>query len=185
MIFQNNPTVALHVTREGLTGYTKSGKNGHSQKLSFPPEVVRNLEVVDQPQLAKLVATFAAENKLHGQRVVILLDDSVIFQKIVPAAEEIKQPGVVADFEHKVPFDPEKRRVITLHPKDQLVILGTNRVLYETIATALQTVGAKVLAAAPMAIYGKGKGGQLNRETLAPVLNDTRRAEAANFLHVN
>jgi len=177
MFFTTKPTVLIHISRDGFIAYSKKGA---SKRLAFPPEVFHNLEVLDAKQLASLTTVFAAENSLRGQRIVLLLDDEVVFQKILPKTDNVQ--NAKADFENKVPFDPGHRKVIMLQPKDQLVLLGTNKVLYETIASALTGVGAKVLAVTPIVVYGKLKGPPLSLESFEAIIKGYPIAQAANFI---
>jgi hypothetical protein len=179
MFFAQDPTAVLCISREGLVLYNKKGA---SRQSAFIPEVVRNLEVFDPEQLSKQVAAFAAENSLRGQRVIILLDESVLFQKIMPKTADANIGGIAADFENKVPFDPENRKVIALHPKEQLVLLGANKQMYEIIAGAFVAAGAKVIAVSPLAVFGKGKEEPLAPGSVQAILNGYRIAQAANFL---
>jgi hypothetical protein len=182
MLFSQDPTAVLCISREGLVLYNKKGA---SRRLALEPEVMHNLEVIDRDQLGKVVGMFATENSLRGQRVVILLDESVLFQKITPKAPEANVHTLAAEFENKVPFDPENRKVIALQPKDQLVLLGANKLMYETVAAALIATGAKVLAVAPLAVFSKGREATLAPSDVSAILSDYRLARAANFLQAS
>lgn len=176
MFFSNKPSVILYISRSGLSLFGQN-KNG---VIDFPADAVQNLEVIDERKLGEVVGQFASSYGVRKQRLLCLLDDGVVFQKLVPKTADPKQAFV--DFESKVPFDPMDHAVISLQVKDQQIFLATNKKLYQTILRAIEQLNCKIIAVSPAAVFGVTKA-QLTKEQVARVLSNTRSASYANFLH--
>lgn len=176
MFFSSKPSFVLYIRRDSLTLY---GAKGQPVQLDIPTEVVQNLEILDGSRLNELIIQFATAQNLRKQKGVCLLDDWVVFQKIVPKATDVKQ--ALADFESKVPFNPESKAVMSVQVKDQVILLATNKAFFVAIASALEKLGAHLTLVTPAAVFGV-KGEKLTHDLVQRVLSDGKSAEQANFL---
>jgi hypothetical protein len=179
-MFNAKPRMILQLKRDMLVAYTT---NDEQAKLDFPLAVVRNLEVVDHAKLQEMVGQFADQYGLKGKKLTLVLDDSVVFQKVVPLGPNADAAALHADFQDKMPLEASVCRVQALKIKDQLVLLGTNGALYLYIVQALSAKGVKVLAVVPMALFAKGIS-RLTPEVAQRVIHNHHLARVANFLNL-
>lgn len=174
MLFNQKPSLLLVLGRDSLAFYT--GKN--SVEFAFTQAMVRNLEVVDGAAFAKALGQFLITNKIRNQRVLLLLDDGVVFQKTLPQANNID--AARTDFEAILPFEEADRQVTTLHLKDHVVFFATNRKLHSTVAEALKTTSSRVEDIAPLIVF-LPKGGKITPTVAEGLLHDAKRAAMASF----
>lgn len=176
MFFSSKPSFIVYLRRDGLTIYrTKS----QPVQVDVPIDVVQNLEVLDEGRLTEIIIQCATAQNLKKQKGICLLDDWVVFQKITPKATDTKQ--ALADFESKVPFNPESRAVLSVQVKDQVILLATNKTILGLIIKAFEKVGTHVDAATPAAVFGV-KDSKLTHEQVQRILSDSKSAQSANFL---
>lgn len=180
MFFGSKPNAVIYLRPNGLTLYTAAGQ---SAELAFTSDTVEYLEVLDGAKLAELITKFIAQQPGAAKlRAICLLDDFVVFQKLLPLKGTDPKQATM-DFESKLPFDPEDRGLLTLQTKDQLVLLGTNKDFYRAVALALTNAGCKVVSICPAVIYGANKQAALTREAVQKILSASGLAERANFLN--
>lgn len=178
MFFSSKPNGILYVRRDGLTLYNNAGK---SAQLTFGSDTVEYVEVLDARKLTELIAQFvAAQPGANKLKLMCLLDDFVVFQKLLPLAGTDSKKAA-ADFESKLPFDPEDRTLLTLQTKDQLVLLGTNKEFCLVVVSAFAAAGCRVLSVSPAVIYSAGKTA-LTPEAVQKILASSSLADKANFL---
>ncbi len=174
----SRPRMILQLKRDALLAYTVKDEQA---KLDFPVAVVRNLEVLDHNKLIELVNGFADQYGLKGRKLPLVLDDGLVFQKVIQLAENADLNALQTEFEDKIPLLPEERQVMSLKLKSQLVLLATNRALYGYIVQALANKGVKITAVVPMALFAKGIT-RLTPEIAERVLHNHHLATVANFL---
>ena len=177
MFFSNKPSFVVYLHRDGLTLYSAKAK---AVELPLPTDVVQNLEVLDSKKLTEVVAQFAATHNLRRQRGVCILDDWVVFQKIVPKSSDEKQ--AFTDFESKVPFDPEARATLSVQVKDQIILLGTNKAFFLPVIAAFGQAGGHIVSVTPAAVFGITKTEKLSDDQLQKILNNSKQAERASFV---
>jgi hypothetical protein len=177
MFFSRKPTSFVLVERDRLHLYPKS-KAG---PLELSEDVVQYLEVKDSAKFSAAVQEFAEQNKLRGQRLLLMLDKSIVFQKAVPMAGT-DAAAAKADFESKVPFNPEDRQVISLEHKDHHFMFGVNQAFYQSLADAFTKAGAKVQAVAPAIVFGVTDSSKLTHTKLAQIADATSLTHLADFM---
>jgi hypothetical protein len=177
-MFQGRPAAIILIKRDALVAY--GGKGGTAQ-LDLTADLVRHLEVVDPRTLASKVAQFASEQKLRKKVVLLVLDDSVIFQKTAPLAENTDVAKIRQSFDAILPFEAADHRVLLLQPKGHVVLIGTTSVLYKLVMLGLATADVRVSAVVPLSVYGKLKG-NLTQQQVTEIIHNTRLADRANFL---
>ena len=127
-------------------------------QFPFAPELVRNLDVVNKEQLTTLIKGFIQTNKVVPGKIVVILSDSVIFQKDLTtqaqpqldlAAKEL-QDKEIKNFLDNVPFEETMSRVI-----NGLRIVAANKDLMDTILEPFKKIGCIVNAVVPAFIYEK------------------------------
>jgi hypothetical protein len=174
----SKPAAILLLKRDALMAY---GARGGEAQLDLTDDLVRHLEVVDPRSLAEDVAQFADQQGLRKKSVLVLLDESVMFQKTVPANDALNPGKIQQDFEAMLPFEQADKRVLALQPKGHLVLIGTTSLLYRLVILGLTTMGAKVTAVSPASVYGKVTG-TFNQQQVSAIIHNRRLASLANFL---
>ena len=178
MFFSRKPTRFILAERDKLTLFPKN----KSEPLMLSDDVVRFLEVKDTAKLAAAVQDFAAKNDLGGQRVLIMLDKSIVFQKAVPIVEGVDAAVAKADFESKVPFNPEDRQVMTIPHKEHHFMFGVNQAFYRSVADALTKAGARVMAVAPAIVYGVTDSDKITRDKLEQIADATSLTHSTDLM---
>lgn len=178
MFFSRKPTGFILVERDKLTLFPKE----KSEPLAFSDDVVRYLEVKNGAKLAAEIQDFAAKNKLSGQRLLIMLDKSIVFQKAVPIVEGVDSSIAKADFESKVPFNPEDRQVISIPHKEHHFMFGVNQAFYRSLADAFNKAGAKVMAVAPAIVYGITDPDRITHAKLEQIADSTSLTHSTDFM---
>ncbi len=179
-MFHPKQQIFLQLTRGALISYTNKGEQA---RLDFPTSVVQNMEVIDQAKLAELVAGFADKYGLRGKKLMLVLDDSIVFQKIVPLAADADPTSLQTDFQEKIPLATDTQRVLALKLKDQLVMFGTNGDYYLQVVQTLASRGAKIQSVAPLTLFTKGAS-KPTPEIFEKVASNQRLVEVANFLNL-
>jgi hypothetical protein len=175
MFFSRKPTAFILVDRDQLILYPR----GKSEPLILPDDLVHYLELRDAAKLKTAIKDFATFNKLSGQRVLVMLDKSIVFQKAI-TVPGVDQAAAKADFETKVPFNPEDRQVLNMVQKDRQFLFGVNQSFYHVIVDALNAAGAKVQAVVPAVVYGVTDTEKLTHtklEQIADAMSLTRAAD--------
>ena len=170
----------LLLARESLVAHTSKDEQA---KLEFPTSVINNLEVIDAAKLSELVGGFADRYGLRGRKLILTLDDSIVFQKVIALASGSGVPIAQAEFQEKIPLAKADQRLLSLKLKDQLVLLGTNGSYYLLVVQALVSHGVKILSVAPLALFAKGAT-KLTPEIVERVVRNHRLANVANFLNL-
>jgi hypothetical protein len=171
----------LQLTRNSLVACTNKDEQA---KLDLPVSVVRNLDVLDSAKLAELVGGFASRYGLRGKKLVLVLDDSVVFQKVVPLTPGQDTMAMQTDFQDKLPFAADAKRTLTLKLKNQLVMLGASGEYYLQVVQALINKGVKVTSVSPLAVFAKGAT-HLTAEIVDRVAHNHHLTNVANFLNLD
>jgi hypothetical protein len=176
----SKPNAIIYVRRSGLV---TAGKKLAPARLTFNPEQMSNLEVLQDTSFSETLQDFFAKNGLKGKHVLMVLDDSVVFTKTV-ALDSDGQPGAVADaFIDEMPLDEGKRACLRVLTESELKLYATNSQLYGAIADALDQVSiAKLLAVTPASAYPPSDSKQL-AAAIQQYIHDTSVRSQANFLN--
>ena len=176
MMFGSKPSYLLLVQRNAVVLQNRQAKGS---KLTLEVKLVRNLEIVDRPALLSKLTTFLGAVK--NQRVLVVMDRSVVFDKTIDDAEHVVPTEAVRLFTAALPFEPARRAVISTHAARQLQLFGTNNDLVHVLIEALEAVAAKAIAVVPLAAYGKPQ--TLSKQgVVAHLLDDRHTAEVLNFI---
>lgn len=177
-LFSRKPTSFILVERSRLSLYPK----GSSEPMPLTEDLTRYLEVKDRVRLTAAVRSFALRNNLRGQRVLVMLDKNIVFQKAVPVMQDV-DPGIAkSDFESKVPFSPEDRQVLSMVQKERQFLFGVNQTFYRVLVDALNASGVKVLAVTPAIVYGVTEPEKLTAYKLEQISDATSLTHAADFI---
>jgi hypothetical protein len=173
------PNAVVYVRRSGLI---VAGKHVKPVRLNFPEEVVNNLEVIQVTKFTAVCEQFFGEHGLHGKRVLIVLDPSVVFTKTVDLSKSGKPDQIAQAFSDAMPFEPGQRSCVALANQAQLQLYATNADLYESLATALRGCGiSKLLGITPAAAYQLQEGKLQLGIAMQQFVANTKVRQNANF----
>jgi len=147
---------------------------GRVIEFRFPPEIIRDLDVLNTELLENQIKVFVTNSKISPSGLLFVLAENAYFTKDFNQPAQPKgataQPAVNTDLLQKqadefiehVPFDNVVSKTIPL--KDGMKVIATNKDFYESIAIAFEHLGFTVQSVLPGMVLGNGMG-------LKPVLD--------------
>lgn len=179
-MFADSPQLVAYLSRTGLALYDR---RRDVAKADLPTDLVENLEVRDAGRLEELWSKFLEGAGVRGQRLLIVLGDSVVFQRTVDRVNASQDQTNRESFKAMLPFEPEQRGLVGVTTHEQLVLFGANRDLYNRLYTAAERAGARIMAVVPAMAYGvQEPAGQLTPTNLTRFFSHKRLREQADFL---
>ena len=176
------PNAIVYVRRSGLI---VAGKHVAPARLNFSPEIVDNLEILHPQKFITGCQDFFSAHDLHGKRVLLVLDNSVVFSKIIELDKTGKPAALAAAFVDAMPFDVGKRACVIVHSNQSLELYATNAELYESLSEALHLCGiAKLLAITPADAYHLGEDNQKLASAIEQFVADTKIRQQADFTDI-
>ncbi|MFI5271320.1 MAG: hypothetical protein ACHQT9_04745 [Candidatus Saccharimonadales bacterium] len=163
------------------------GKKIDPGRLALPSESFIHLEVQNPELFASTCADFFRSQGLKGKKVLIVLDDSVVFSKVVQLDNENRAniAGILTGYVDEMPINEGYRSVLGYQVKDALYIYGTNAMLYEALEDALNRSGvSKVIAVTPSEAYDIDFTAQ-SAEIISNLLMDKTVRNKINFSTVS
>jgi hypothetical protein len=179
----SKPNAIVYVRHGGLI---IAGKKITPARLTFNPDQIENMEIIDENAFTDTLRDFFVTNNLKSKHVLMVLDDSVVFNKTVTVSTSDKPAAVAQSFIDAMPLNPGQRACVRVVGASELKFFGTNGDLYITIASALDEAGvAKLLAITPAKAYPAPESGkQQLAAAVQQYVNDTAVRDSANFQHV-
>lgn len=176
------PNILIFIQRNRLL---VAGKRLSSLHVSFPDDVVHNLEVINHAKLVELCQKFFMDKNLKRKRVQIILDYSVVFEKTIALDQSGKPDILLEGFVEAMPFEPGKRACLAVQTDTNLRLFAANAEVYEAVSEALRTaqVGAPV-AITPIAAYNLTDNERTIRAATDHILKDTDVSKQVNFRDV-
>jgi hypothetical protein len=149
--------------------------DGKIFEFRFSPEVIRDLDVINNEMLENLIKSFIVTSRIVQANLVFVLAENAYFSKdcIAPppnkeaanqrtVSRELIQNGAEEFVEH-VPFDNVVSKMLPI--KDGIKVCATNKDFYESIAIAFEHSGFTVESVVPGVVLGNGL-------SLRPVLDN-------------
>lgn len=164
----------IFIYRGGFDYYVSG--NAASVRFPFDPVIVRDLEVLNIPQLEAAIAAFIASSKLVPSHCAIILSDSVLFMKdlqkpaetVVPKAKGKIQVLPVIETEQvaKVTLDDMAQKFVDTVPFEDVAsmqlpipngikVLAVNRELYMSIKLGFEKSGFFIENVSPLIALGR------------------------------
>lgn len=107
--------------------------------IEFPSNVIRDLEVINQAELNKSIKSFIEGNKLFPANVIVVLANTVIFEKQISPEKHDEQQALVQAFLDQVPFEEVSFKLI---PYDKGIrIMAINSQFISDFKTAFESSG--------------------------------------------
>ena len=176
------PNALVFVQRGGLM---VAGKHVHQARLDFPPELVTNLELVNPTKFVEFCRQFFAGNNLQHKRVLMVLDNSLVFRKKIELDASGQPDALTEGFVAAMPFEQGTRACLAIQSKNLLQLLATNADLYNGIVAALEACGiSKLVAIVPVAAYDLSGADRKISALAERFFQDTHAAKQINFASV-
>lgn len=132
------------------------GKHISAIKMKFSPDCTNNLEVLNPDLFVGTCREFFTAHNMKSKRVLIVLDQSVVFAKSFALNEATKDEvaAVLESFVAAMPFEPGQRAVVQLKNENKLELYATNADLYQVLQESLRQSGMRrLIAITPAAAY--------------------------------
>jgi hypothetical protein len=125
-------------------------------RLDMPPQVVRDIDIIDKSGFDTLIDSFIKTKKLNPGKLWIILSDAVCFSKDIVDGDTPKIEGEVKDFLEAVPFD----QIISKRFRSQggIRVIASNLELIEAVIEIFERNGFDTEAITPSAIFPGGVG---------------------------
>ena len=176
-----NKKVILYLKRDSVELYIENIE-GPKNRLSFPPEILKYEEILDEAKFESTIASFLQKEIAPNQKVTILLSPDILFQKTISSPDKTIQESEIKKFTDEIPFDASKTATIKLLTTDGLNLIATNKKLYLSIATSVEKLNSQVEAVIPSTIFGITKNQELAKNDIAQILKNPKLVNASNFL---
>ena len=147
----SKPNTLIYLQRASLM---LAGKRLAGARLDMPEDVIRNLELQDRPKFISLVEQFLRDRNILGRRILLVLDGSVMFHKVIELDKSGQPDLLIKGFVDAMPFEPGKRACLAVQTDTHLRLFAANADLYNAVAEAIHASGAgKLVSITPAAAY--------------------------------
>jgi len=153
MALRSHPVI-IFLDRNGFLLYQDFLPN--VWQFPFSEDLVLHLEVVNNDQLVNFIWSFLQTNKIMASSLIIVLSDSVVFQKDLSLAQGGQAPEAedqekeIQRFLENVPFEHFMAKVV-----GNTRIVATNKELVEAIILPFKKLGCIVEAVVPSFLYSQ------------------------------
>jgi len=142
------------------------------------------MEVIDAPAFVESLSAFFSQHGLKGKHALMVLDDSVVFNKSVPIDTDSNPADIADQYIDAMPLEPGQRACLRVLSDTEINLYATNGRLYQAVAEALNEAGAaKLLAITPATAYPSAGGRQQLATAVQQYVNDTAVRGKADFQH--
>jgi len=145
MLFEKKCTV--YIKRNGIDFF-----QGGVQELQIPSSIYQNIEILDLENFKKIVSDFA-KSKLKKCTSLIILSDDLIFSKEIVAKDENDLKFKSDNFLSSIPHEEDSIRIKKIRGDEKVLVLATNKKIYETVKNILEDLDWKVNAVVPVTLF--------------------------------
>ena len=149
----SKPNAIVYVRRNDLI---IGGKHINAGKLKLPIEIVNNLEILDPDSFIDLCQDFFSSHNLKGKRALVILDQSIIFSKLIELNSSNKNDLdlYIDNYIDQMPYLPSQRSVIKYKDNEKFKIYATNADIYQAVVDSLKLCGiSKIVSISPSSAY--------------------------------
>lgn len=169
---------AIFLDRNGFLFYAQG--TGGVMQFNFQPNVIRDLEIINQEAFSSQLIQFINQLKVPPFQTVILLSDSVLFEKqfTTPISDENKEVELFLD---NLPFEHIGKIVYVGQGQ---TCIATNRELYTSFASAFQSINCSLLSVFPAFAFDidANKFVSQSETVLVEIFRKAAANESYNFL---
>ncbi len=160
----------IYLRVNSLDFYSSKSTNG--AHLDFAQTSVRDLELINKVELVEKIKSFVDQNKIPPSNIIIVLSDSVYFEKDFLDLPIDQQDIAVNNFLENVPFESVASRLYTI--ERGVKIVAANKELYQAIKEAFESKGFVIESVTPSIILGSSlidEAGGLNIDSVTTIFN--------------
>jgi len=130
--------------------------------INLPPEQVSDLEIVNPQELDTYLRTFIDHNKIKPSPLVIIIAQSVYFEKNY-TGQNPPTPEEVESFTETIPFAAVSSKLFRVISGFKQVVI--NRDFYESLKNTFEEMGFQVIAVVPGFALGQNAVAGFTAET--------------------
>jgi len=145
-----NPQACFFVTRNSLSLFSTVSSNG--VELVLTAEIVKDLEVVSQQALERVLSTYIEQIKIPIGQVSLILDNSVYFHTTISKMPETNEDPIVQSFLDLVPFTDVLVKSFPIKEGAYLTVINSE--FLNPIISVLEKFGFIVISATPVFVLG-------------------------------
>lgn len=191
--------IIIFLDRNGFIIYQDTLSN--VWQFPFSQDLVQNLDIVNKEQLVNSIGSFIQTNKIIPSSLIIILSDSVIFQKDLTFQQKNPEEGLSpdktinkhpTDFGNKEQQENEIKNFLDTVPFEEILakvvnntkIVAANKELLEAVAYPFKKMGCIVHAIVPSFMYQQyiDFSGGLNQDIAKIILQQTDLLKLGNML---
>ncbi len=154
-----------------------------TMQLDFTPEMIRDLDVVDQELLTKTLLDFIEKNKVPPGNFVMILPQSVLFVNETPETDPVKVEAQMNEFMSFVPFDETLSK--QYQTKNGLRMVAANGGFIDAIRDTFAVRGIGCGGVVPASIFGTDEPGGLSAEMIDTVLKNDELIRGASMVEAS
>jgi hypothetical protein len=146
---QGNSIGFLYIDQNGILLFTST--TPAVIQFPFPPDIVRDLEIIDKDLLKNEMENVIKNNTLQPTRYIFALSENVLFEKPFQDSKSTQTEKDIQEFLDNMPFE---RTATIIFENAISKIIATNKDLYQTVARILAEHGSVVEYIFPSYIIG-------------------------------
>lgn len=183
--------IIIFLDRNGFIIYQDTLSN--VWQFPFSQDLVQNLDVVNKTQLVNSIGSFIQTNKVIPSSLIVVLSDSLIFQKDLASLQ--KNPESQVDFGNKEQQEQQEKEVknfLDSVPFEEILakiinntrVVAANKELLEVVVYPFKKIGCIVDAVVPGFIYQEyiDFSGGLSGDIARIILQQTDLLKLGNML---
>lgn len=139
----------LYIKRSGINYYAADRPD--ILHLDFPATTIQDMEIINKDELIRLIQNFIVSNKIIPSRAIIILSDTIFFQKDIPITKPEDLEIQIKLFLNNVPFEHVSFKTFDIEKAKR--IIATNKDIYQYIKDFLEKNGFTIsLVVAPLSL---------------------------------
>ncbi|OGH17863.1 MAG: hypothetical protein A3C22_03305 [Candidatus Levybacteria bacterium RIFCSPHIGHO2_02_FULL_37_10] len=177
MLSKNHPII-LFIDRKGFSLFQDTLSS--FPRFNFTPDIIRNLDVINEGQLTVFIAAFIQINKIIPSSLGIILSDTVTYTKNLDNTFESQEN--TQNFLENIPFEEVIAKVVRTDQQVRAVAVNKNLVM--AIANAFIGKGCVLEAIIPSFLYGPvaNFASGLTQGNIQVILENSEIARMGNLL---
>ena len=158
-----------------------SAMTGEVLNLDLPTTVMKDMEVLNHELFIKQFESFISVHNLTGSRVVIVMAESLLFNKDFSGIEELKRQEAIDIFVANVPFDSIAQT--TVRQDKKVTVIVANRDLIVLIKNSLEKHKCDSTLALPATVFSNlNVAAGLNQQLAQTMISQAEELKAYNLM---
>lgn len=174
-------SATIYLKAKSLVIYSDQFKN--APYLDFPATIVRYMEILDSKGFADLLVPFFERFGLKGKSVLVILAPSVTMSRYLKGLVGMQLTEEIHQFYANLPFDPGKIALKSIRSNKDLLLVGTNKVLYESLNLLCKSINCEVQAVVPLVAFESVAAKKIiTKKDINRIASQEMNISQANFL---